>query len=137
MNDKRPIHPQHEDQAGWVYVRVHKAGQGYCVPNYAPALLSQSPQSRLFDQPPTAYVDTHDDSRIISSSRVEEDVETGDYLKRCADEGLTAASTPSIRRGKPDYWCVFRLYTGNEVGRGTTLPRAYHKYHELVGDGVM
>lgn len=94
----------HKEQEGWVYVRV-----------------SRSPQA---DDVHLSYNDSAPWRRVISSRRVEEAVETADYLKRCAEEGLVAY----FGRTESHRWAV-----GDSIGPrgrgGATLREAYYRYH--------
>ena len=102
MTDARNIMAPHGEQDGWVYVRVKKW-----------AILPASGRFQFFRQPgsfpcdrcgtpsswPGAlcgfnYCDRDfPNARIISSRRVEGDVETGDFLRVCANEALDALHT--------------------------------------------
>ena len=120
-----PMRP-HKEQDGWRYVRVSlyktPRQQRYGVGNLIPG-------SGLGDF--VAYYHDHDEhpnARVISSRRVEEAVETADYLKMCADEGLHALQA-SIGRG----WLVYhpeRPYQDS----APTLRAAYHRYKAKAGE---
>ena len=90
-----PLAP-HEDQDGWLYIRVkrHPQGWGPTVPDSALGLAIQSPQSIKFSYPSTSYVDSHAESRIISSSRVERAVEHDDIFRLCAEQRLIVTYDP-------------------------------------------
>ena len=81
--------------------------------------------------------------RVISSRRVEEAVETADFLKRCAEEGLCAVA---VNTGT---WVVGKrtrlVGTGTAAGLssqmtfepyhvGSTLRTAYYRYKAAAGD---
>lgn len=83
----------HKEQNGWVYVRVPKS---ILSTELTPTASDDDPLDvidvvdeggdvYLID---IAYFDDRPGSRIISSRRAEQDVETGDFLRLCADEGL-------------------------------------------------
>jgi hypothetical protein len=137
----RKILAPHKEQRGWVYVRVPS---GYARPDMPesvnivtrPPGLAIGIDSRTFKSKPelhVAYNDTPSTQRIISSRRVEEAVETADYLKRCADEGLR------VQR-EFDEWVVCRVERtpGTPVqyirgtGVGATLREAYFRYHAAI-----
>jgi len=67
----------HEDQDGWLYIRVKRHPKGWkpTAPDGAIGLAFHSPQRLKFGLPPLGYVDSHDESRIIASERVERAVE--------------------------------------------------------------
>jgi len=80
----------HPKQDGFVYIRVPRG------------------VTRWFDEKRTlakvplvawgnavAYLDDMPESRTISSRRVEENVEMGDFLAKCADEGMFVGFDPS------------------------------------------
>lgn len=76
------------------------------------------------------YMDNRPDARIISSRRVEEAVETADYLKRCAEEGLCVTH----EFGEWSVSMVIRTLGSRVVkvaaeGVGKTLREAYYRYH--------
>jgi hypothetical protein len=60
-----------------------------------------------------------------TSRRAEQDFETGDFLRLCAEEGLCAAVQPD---GK---WIVYDEPTYS-TGGGYTLREAYYRYHAAV-----
>ena len=107
----RKILAPHKEQDGWVYVRVNKN----------PLLHRDGTRVTYNDQP--SY------RRIISSRRVEQAVETWDYLQRCAEDGLYVWQ-PS-RPTKEYAWAVGS--NGNE-GQGGTLREAYHRYKAKEGN---
>lgn len=103
----RKILAPHKEQDGWRYIRV-------------PSFIQ--------------YDDTLPQFRIISSRRVEQDVETGDYLRLCADEGLTVNYFSSP--GSAPCWIVTSdALESTFRGAAATLPHAptlreaYHRYH--------
>lgn len=110
----------HKEQDGWVYVRTHKGRSKTCLDSP----LKVSGRGVRYD-------DDTPGSRMISSRRVEEAVETYDYLKRCSDEGLTAAQWPTCTVG--DRWRVFPADASVAIGEGGgTLREAYHRYKAVA-----
>lgn len=87
----------HKEQDGWVYVRVARCEAWF---------------ARFLD------LDYSPERRIISSRRVEQDVETGDYLRLCDDEGAWVVR-------KAGEWAVSGK---GGYASGTTLREAYHRY---------
>jgi len=131
----KPILAPHKEQDGWRYVRVPSS---IVSPLGAPRESDEvvfAARLSLTNSIATPGLETHlelsyrDDvtcHRIISSRRVEEAVETADFLKRCADEGLVASW---IR----DYWLVYELAEPPQA-TGNTLREAYYRYHAAAGD---
>ena len=152
----RKILAPHKGQDGWVYVRVRRCdpfGDG-TVDDMGNQQFEQPLRlrHRYADGSPAepsvgwlpggGYYDGLPHSRIISSKRVEEDVETGDYLKRCAEDGLTAirhdgqwavglwcAALPTW----PEGFYMVEANGGGVVGCAPTLRGAYFRYHAAVG----
>ena len=118
----RKILAPHKEQDGWVYVRVNKN----------PLLHRDGTRVTYNDRP--SY------RRIISSRRVEQAVETWDYLQLCAEEGLRAVFNGYLqyadRRGG---WYVMdavesAVTTQANSESGTTLREAYHRYKAKEGN---
>ena len=108
----------HAKQDGFVYIRVPRG------------ITRWFTEKRTFTLTPleewhgmVAYRDDLPGSRTISSRRVEEDVETGDYLKRCADEGVFVGFNPSgdVKVQGP----LDKYY----VHTAPTLREAYFRFH--------
>lgn len=126
----------HKEQDGWVYVRVKmfdralkwgsEVYQALFVPGGfpCPTCFAPSHNSRLGS---FFYRDDFPNSRVISSRRVEEAVETADYLKRCAEENLSPTMWPGCNN--QTRWVVVRQ-GGSSLGKMTwpTLREAYHRY---------
>ena len=120
----------HKEQAGWLYLRSRRGGEK----------VAGSPLV-VVDGCDIEYNDDQSGSRVISSVRVEEAVETADYLKRCAAEGLTAwmigarddsswAVAAGGRGMHTGYGTsVFIQYFNRVAGQAPTLREAYHRYH--------
>lgn len=73
----------HKMQDGYVYLRLRVRRRGANGGVFV-KLMRDIPGDII------GYLDNRPSQRIISSRRVEEAVETADYLKRCAEEGLSA-----------------------------------------------
>ena len=124
----RKILAPHKEQDGWVYVRVPRTYLGEPLPGMravpptedlpTPMKLYKFPGPGTYE---VGYPDTDPGSRVISSRRVEEALETAAFLKLCAEEELYAAYWPH------SHWLVAALNTGNR-GSGTTLREAYYRY---------
>ena len=138
----KPILAPHRVQDGWRYVRVPSS---IVSPLGAPRESDEvvfAARLSLTNSIATPGLETHlelsyrDDvpcHRIISSRRVEEAVETTDFLKLCAEEGLTVTKFPLIRNADMR-WRV-EAYTDVEpAGYGDTLRSAYYRYHAAAGD---
>lgn len=104
----------HKEQDGWVYVRVARCEAWF---------------ARFLD------LDYSPERRIISSRRVEEAVETMDYLKRCADDGLAVMWHPLsaawyIGHGSDMWFQMSQEERDASPGclSGYTLREAYHRY---------
>ena len=130
----------HGQQDGWVYVRMPKS------------ILSSEPTRTAPDDDPLdvidvvdedgdvylidiAYFDDRPGSRIISSRRAEQDVETGDFLRLCAQEVLDAVLRGS--GASSEWYVVDNVQCGGIIpqdpdipfGSGATLREAYYRYH--------
>ena len=141
----KPILAPHKEQDGWRYWRVFtkppRRGNMPDEPKGAVGLWELDEDGKRAAMVPFAalkasnmfigYDEHKDGSRVISSRRVEEAVETADYLKRCADEGLTAQLGTAHR---PDMKCWYvgsphnYLTWSQDCGSGDTLREAYHRY---------
>jgi hypothetical protein len=137
----------HKEQDGWVYVRAARVPKPTVDRDWPidDATHDGSPVYRLIRSSgrfiDVAYGDGNNHARTISSRRVEEAVETADYLKRCAEEGLTAGRVPfwselekqddgSWKRHVLSWvWHVAPLDRADLFGEATTLREAYHRYH--------
>jgi hypothetical protein len=134
----------HKEQDGFVYIRVPKAMANATFPAGAFASCRQHGfVLKLYENAlattRVGYDDAEPSQRIISSRRVEEAVETADYRRRCAEEGLGAyANTDGS-------WTVGRQVFENEslnAGRcaplifprrwGRTLRGAYYRFRAAV-----
>jgi len=135
----------HKEQDGWVYVRLAKSILSteplHLAPDDDPIdiidVIEDGDDEYIID---FAYFDDRPGSRIISSRRVELAVETDDFLRLCAEEGLWAGMDCA------GDWCVAKSGTtvGNfltgpirvefrsEVAVGATLREAYYRYHAAV-----
>lgn len=136
----KPILAPHRIQDGWRYVRVPSS---IVSPLGAPRESDEvvfAARLSLTNSMATPGLETHlelsyrDDvpgSRIISSRRVEEAVETADFLKLCAEEGLTAQRSHVLKQ-----WLVWggQHTAGHEYGVGDTLREAYYRYKAQAGD---
>lgn len=140
----KPILAPHKEQDGWVYVRVEsrildasdQADDIIKTPRDELLISSIDEDLRI----KTAYNDNAAGSRVISSRKVEDAVETADYLKRCAEEGLWAGMDCA------GDWCVaksgttvgyfmtgpIRVEFASPLGVGTTLREAYWRYKNAV-----
>jgi hypothetical protein len=103
----------HKEQDGWVYVRV-----------------SRTPQP---DDMHLSYSDSAPSRRIISSRRVERAVETDDFLRLCAEEGIVAQrGGVGLAGGYIDEWVVrmpLSVRHGGLYFTGNTLREAYYRMH--------
>ena len=113
----------HKEQDGWVYWRVNPRR----CRNLGIGVTFTVSRRGCEESSHPVYHDDRPGSRIISSRRVEEAVETYDFLKLCADEGLVAQIAN-------DLWIVWLLGKGIDGpdGRGKTLREAYYRYHAEV-----
>ena len=132
----RKILAPHKEQDGWAYIRISKG----LVKGLQPLrVLIGGAADGTWDIPPgytpencaLGYNDGDPNSRIISSRRVEEAVETADFLKRCAEDELTATRFP---RHDDMCWRVDEYGNIAVYGYGTTLRAAYYRYHAAAGD---
>lgn len=130
---KRRIAPQvqvlkpHQEQEGWVYVRVKKVVSPFGDPwEWLPRVVSPGDYVAEYNE----YHDKAENARIISSRRVEEAVETADFLKKCAEEGLLVVAYPD---GKWDVAARYpdRTWRSN-LPHCLTLREAYFRYHQAV-----
>lgn len=130
----KPILAPHKEQDGWVYARVKRTTMRRGRKRKADDFTHHLPSPAFWTigtwGAPIAYRDTLPWSRIISSRRVEEAVETADYLKRCAEEGISA------RLGGLDH--KWNVYGGDILAGefksvdGATLREAYHRYKSVA-----
>ena len=112
----------HKEQDGWVYWRMRPArpsNNAARVRNWA--VVGMNPSTNKWDVLPfdqnrvgLGYYDDRPGSRVISSRRVERAVETDDFLRLCAEEGLHVAWHPDDGPELTHYtrrwergWCVF------------------------------
>jgi hypothetical protein len=77
-----------------------------------------------------SYTDVSDGSRIISSRRVERAVETDDFLRLCAEEGLTVTYYGDLTT----HPCLSRKWFVEAGYQGDTLREAYYRYHAAADD---
>ena len=137
----KKILPPHREQDGWQYWRVRVLNRVHAKDGVKPdaglnGLLLARP-----NEEGTAwecvrprdigiaihYDDSATQTRVISSRRVEEAVETADFLKLCAEEGIRVVYNGD---GKG------RWYVGGAAcsflsipwGTGDTLREAYYRY---------
>ena len=136
----------HKEQDGWVYCRVKTASvknvENAPLEN-AMVLVNKSTLEVIHPDAINAAIGYTDDtkgSRVISSRRVEEAVETADYLKRCAEEGLTVCRSAFCGDSPDDlHWVVGQSWDygpwgdkeRQSKGSGATLREAYHRYKAL------
>ena len=120
---KAPLRP-HNEQDGWVYIRVPR------IPRPVPGAVFA-----VRDGGEVHYDDIGTANRIISSRRVEEAVETADYLKLCVEEGLSVCFDvkhygPWLVAGKGGAWTSSDSgeWSGTDAVLGTTLREAYWRY---------
>jgi hypothetical protein len=117
----------HKEQERYVYVRMWKEGSYTLTSSRHLVEDGRVPvMSTVF-----GYSDDQPDQRVIASKRVEEAVETYDYLKKCEDEGLWCDRCPVVGEVQ---WSVWRdVETKLTTMRwGATLREAYHRYHAAV-----
>jgi len=115
------ILPPHEDQTDWVYVRVpkHYMAQMFQIV-MSTTFFKLTTEIVLVDEVTLTYPDDKDGSRVISSARTEESVETCDWLKRCEAEGLVASYD-----GFVDEWLVMsREQAVAWIDHGTPIPES-------------
>ena len=129
----------HKEQDGWVYWRLNvTTGKNAAnAPAINPLWLVKKDTLECVKVRDLGlgigYADDTPGSRIISSRRVEEAVETADFLKLCAEEALAVTKFP--RRGDMR-WRVDG-YAGMSFALaryGTTLREAYYRYKAAAGD---
>lgn len=133
---RAPLAP-HKDQDGFVYVRVRREGDLYRhteTPDGNPFGAVLDIMRRF------VYRDTQPQQRVISSRRVEEDVETGDYLKRCLDEDLdvrcwsAVGATGYMHNVTGAWWIVWKPSHKKAMPSGSpTLREAYWRYKNAAG----
>ena len=143
----KPILAPHKEQDGFVYTRMPSgiakpdAPARFDVPRplVCTALITKGGEVLIEHH----YDDSEPGSRIISSRRVEEAVETADFLKLCADEGLcaVAVNTGTWVVGKRTRLVGTSTATGlasqmtfEPYQVGETLRAAYYRYHAAAGD---
>lgn len=129
----------HREQEGAVYVRALRVPWSALVGTESvdeldPALQANTGPWYLLPRRSgrgvyVAYDDSLPACRTISSRRVEEAVETMDYLKRCEDEELVVMVDWCHSGGK---WGVAPSLTfdSDTMEWGYTLREAYHRYHQ-------
>ena len=135
----RKILAPHRVQDGWVYWRIKTtpAASAANAPTINPLWLVKKDTLECVKASDiglgVGYSDDTPSSRIISSRRVEEAVETADFLKLCDEEGLIATKLPPLRKAD-SRWRVDE-YTGVSVsGYGRTLREAYYRYKAAAND---
>jgi len=104
-----------------VYVRVLKT-----------ELLVTRERHTFFDGAPFfkwPYEEWHPERRLITSRRVERAVETDDFLRLCAEEGLMVQVTRGRWYVHPFYYTFTYANELGEAGEGATLREAYYRYH--------
>lgn len=131
---KRILAP-HKEQDGWRYVRVPSS---IVSPLGAPreseevvfaarlSLTNSIAAPGLETRLELSYRDDTPGSRIISSRRVEEAVETADFLKQLTSEGMYASYWPDGQ------WLVAPAGHRGVTGGGTTLREAYYRYKAQI-----
>lgn len=124
----RKILAPHREQEGWVYWRLRATtGKNAAnAPTTNPLWLVKKDTLECVKASDiglaVGYSDDTPGSRIISSRRVEEAVETYDFLKMLTSEGLYASCWPDGE------WLVAPAYHRSVTGIGTTLREAYYRY---------
>ena len=134
----------HKEQDGWRYIRVQssitmansKTHLNATRVFRAALTITSSFMDGAAGDLKLSYRDDEPWSRIISSRRVEQDVETGDFLRLCADEGL------EVRCGYRIFdnadltrpllgWAVWdgHMKRATPPIKSRTLREAYHRYH--------
>jgi len=122
----KPILAPLEERDGWVYVRMRR-GRTY----ENGTIAGNFPMRDGYGGMPELmggwfeYSDMHPACRVVTSRRVEDAVETADYLRRCADENLD-----TIRHGDgpmAPQWSVGAIGRGWADGR--TPREAYWRYN--------
>lgn len=120
----KPILAPHKEQDGYCYLRFPSAV--HCSLRVMAEVIGIRMMHEGGNKP--FYPDNKPIQRIISSRRVEEAVETADFLKRCAEDGIFAQFRP---RG---VWGLQGPIDGYAVHYGTTLREAYYRYKAAAGD---
>lgn len=123
-----PLAP-HKEQDGWRYVRVPADLVGVDdIPSTAvPLELGEDcgiVLANVWDEVWVGYDDDHPDSRIISSRKAEESVETCEYLRLCLERGWVAERNSAG-------WVVSAEGADADEGEcawGDTLRQAYHRF---------
>ena len=129
----RKILAPHRVQDGWVYWRIKTtpAASAANAPTINPLWLVKKDTLECVKASDlglgVGYSDDAPGSRIISSRRVEEAVETADFLKLCDEEGLIAVKFPQLWRVE-EYTCL------STAGYGRTLREAYYRYKAAAND---
>jgi len=118
----RKILAPHHEQDGYAYYRLPNSNLSRRVFIRAMEIIGLG---RGMDEP--WYPDDAPNQRIISSRRVEEAVETADFLKLCAEEGLAVTKFPLIRKADMR-WRVEKYTDTSTAGCGATLREAYYRY---------
>ena len=124
----RKILAPHRVQDGWVYWRLNvTTGKNAAnAPTTNPLWLVDKDTLACVKASDigigVGYSDDTPGSRIISSRRVEEAVETADFLKLLTSEGLYASYWPGGR------WLVSSPKWPSNPASGTTLREAYYRY---------
>lgn len=125
----RKILAPHKEQDGWAYwrVRVTTVKNAANTPTTNPLWLVKKDTLECVKASDiglaVGYSDDSPGSRIISSRRVEEAVETYDFLKLLTSEGLYASYWPDGE------WLVSNTGVGVGVAAsGATLREAYYRH---------
>lgn len=118
----RRILKPHKEQDGYIYCRFKRKGWVWDE-----AILDIS------DGLVSTYNDRLPNSRTISSRKVEEAVETWEYLQRCVEEGL------EVLYHHYSWYVQSEDYEGDAVlnpgsSQGDTLREAYGRHHQKVKD---
>jgi hypothetical protein len=112
-----------------VYVRVSRSKFSLKVDSVRTYPLRSAVQLAWRKTPFGDYDDSLPDARTISSRRVEQAVETADFLRLCESEGLWVEfgvgewSVSEGRLGKDDFLSI--------SGEGPTLREAYFRFRSL------
>ena len=124
----RKILAPHRVQDGWAYWRLNvtTAKNAANAPTINPLWLVDKDTLACVKASDlglgVGYSDDTPGSRIISSRRVEEAVETADFLKLLTGEGLYASCWPDGQ------WLVAAPNLTGNPASGTTLREAYYRY---------
>lgn len=110
----------HKEQDGWRYVRTPLDA---CMGDM------WTEENGVLE-----YRDDKAGSRIISSRRVERAVETDDFLRLCAEDGLKVMYSPGYKTP----WSIM-LWPATEEDSamwmsGSTLREAYYRYKAAAGE---